>query len=236
MKVLVLGASGATGRLLVVRLVELGHRVKAVVRETAAFPEGSLENGMVETVRGNVDSISVEEMARLLADCDAAASCLGHTINLRGLFGKPRRLVRDAVAKIAEASRKSGRPIRFALMSTTAYTDSRRGEPVRAADEIVSWLLRYLLPPHADNLAAADYLVDSARVPSFGWVAVRPDSLVDEDEASHFEATPWKKRSPVFDPGTTSRINVARFMADLLTDEDAWAEWKFGMPVIYDRE
>lgn len=32
----------------------------------------------------------------------------------------------------------------------------------------------------------------------------------------------------------TSRINVAHFMADLITDDDTWRRWKGRMPVIYD--
>lgn len=31
----------------------------------------------------------------------------------------------------------------------------------------------------------------------------------------------------------TSRINVAHFMADLITDNDIWSNWKGKMPVIY---
>jgi hypothetical protein len=42
-------------------------------------------------------------------------------------------------------------------------------------------------------------------------------------------------RSALFDPGVTSRINVAHFMADLITDEDEWKKWKGQMPVIYNR-
>ncbi len=37
----------------------------------------------------------------------------------------------------------------------------------------------------------------------------------------------------IFDPGTTSRENVADFMANLATNPDLWAVWKGKMPVIY---
>ena len=33
----------------------------------------------------------------------------------------------------------------------------------------------------------------------------------------------------------TSRINVAHFMADLITDSDTWNRWKGKMPVIYNK-
>ncbi len=38
----------------------------------------------------------------------------------------------------------------------------------------------------------------------------------------------------IFDPVTTSRENVADFMANLATNPDLCALWKGKMPVIYD--
>jgi nucleoside-diphosphate-sugar epimerase len=40
-------------------------------------------------------------------------------------------------------------------------------------------------------------------------------------------------RSPIFEVGSTSRINVAHCMAELLTGEALWRTWKGRMPVIY---
>jgi hypothetical protein len=42
-------------------------------------------------------------------------------------------------------------------------------------------------------------------------------------------------RSAIFDPGSTSRINVAHFMAELIANEDTWSKWKGHMPVIYNK-
>lgn len=65
---------------------------------------------------------------------------------------------------------------------------------------------------------------------------MRPDSLFDEAAGSEYRLEERKIRSPLFDPGRTSRINVARFMADLLTDPALWEKWKYKTPVIYNRE
>jgi len=43
-------------------------------------------------------------------------------------------------------------------------------------------------------------------------------------------------RSAIFNPGTTSRINVAHFMADLMTNSATWNLWKGMMPVIYNTQ
>lgn len=65
------------------------------------------------------------------------------------------------------------------------------------------------------------------------WAAVRPDGLINEDRVTEYELYPSPVRSAIFDAGKTSRINVAHFMANLITDESAWQEWKGQMPVIY---
>jgi len=69
--------------------------------------------------------------------------------------------------------------------------------------------------------------------PTIEWAAVRPDGLTDEDEVTPYDVHPSPIRSAIFDAGQTSRINVAHFMAELITDDGMWAEWKGRMPVIY---
>lgn len=48
--------------------------------------------------------------------------------------------------------------------------------------------------------------------------------------------TPAPTRSAIFNAGQTSRINVAHFMADLLTDDTRWSAWSGQMPVLYNRD
>ncbi len=54
------------------------------------------------------------------------------------------------------------------------------------------------------------------------WCAVRPDTLTNETETTEYEVFPSPVRSAIFDPGRTSRLNVARFIADLIADDDTW--------------
>ena len=88
-----------------------------------------------------------------------------------------------------------------------------------------------------DNEQAADYL--RTRIGqndgTIEWAAVRPDNLIDEDQVTEYEVYASPIRSAIFDAGSTSRINVAHFMADLITDEDIWNAWKGQMPVIYNK-
>jgi hypothetical protein len=95
----------------------------------------------------------------LLKDCGAAVCCLGHRTTIRGIFGKPHRLVIHAVQKVTTAMEALSCSQKFILMSTTAYTNKQDGEKNRFGEALVLSLLKVLLPPHRDNMLAADFLV-----------------------------------------------------------------------------
>jgi hypothetical protein len=67
------------------------------------------------------------------------------------------------------------------------------------------------------------------------WAVVRPDNLIDDSEVTEYEVHASPIRSAIFDPGTTSRINVGNFMANLISERDTWNKWKGQMPVIYNK-
>jgi hypothetical protein len=123
-------------------------------------------------------------------------------------------------------------------MNTTGNRNLDLNEKISTKHRIVVTLLRYLLPPQADNEAAANYL--RVKVghsdPQTEWVVVRPDGLIDEEEVTAYDAYPSPVRDPIFDAGQTSRINVAHFMADLIQHDDLWKKWKGQMPVIYNQQ
>jgi hypothetical protein len=126
---------------------------------------------------------------------------------------------------------------KFILMSTTAYTNKTIGEKNSLGEKIIFSLLKVLLPPHRDNMLAADHLVHKLGTNSgISWIAVRPDSLIDEEDVTKYEIHNHKIRSPLFNPGKTSRINVSHFMAELVTNDKLWQDWKQKTPVIYNKE
>jgi hypothetical protein len=174
-----------------------------------------------------------------VSECEAVASCLGHNLSLKGIYGNPRRLVTDAVRRLCGAIRenKPETPVKFVLMNTTGSRNRDLSEPISFGQKCVIWLLRLLLPPHTDNEQAADYLrtMIGQHDESIEWAVVRPDALLNEDEVSDYEVHPSPTRSAIFNAGTTSRINVGHFMADLITDNNTWNKWKGQMPVIYNK-
>ena len=239
MSILVVGATGATGRLLARELLGRGQNVRVIVRTPDRLPEDVRNHSHLSVVRANVLDLSDSELVQQVDGCTAVASCLGHNISLKGLFGPPRRLVTDATRRLCESVQagKAKRPVRFVLMNTVANSNRDLNESVSVGERCVIGLLRLLLPPQADNEKAAEYLRTRIGRESgaIEWVAVRPDTLISEDTVTAYELYPSPIRSRVFNPGKTSRINVAHFMAELMTDDETWNRWKGQMPVIYNK-
>lgn len=239
MTTLIVGASGATGRLLVQELLNRGQKVKVVVRSLDSLHEAVKTHENLSVIQASILDLGDAEMVRHVQGCSAVVSCLGHNLNLKGIFGEPRRLVTDATRRLCDAIRASepGAPVKFVLMNTTGNSNRDLDEPISFAQKCVIGLLRLLLPPHVDNEKAAEYLRTNVGQgdPEIEWAAVRPDGLVDETEVTDYEIYRSPMRSAIFDAGKTSRINVAHFMTKLINDNDTWEMWKGEMPVIYNQ-
>ena len=85
MNVSVAGASGATGRVAVDKLLSLGIEVSAVARSFSPLPD----KYKVLKVTSAVHSLDRAGMKRHANSCDAVVSCLGHSLTCKGVFGKP---------------------------------------------------------------------------------------------------------------------------------------------------
>lgn len=236
MTTLIVGASGATGRLLVEQLLNRGESVKIIVRDKTNLPEGLDNHENLSIIRASVLNLSDAEMAQHVDGCTAVASCLGHG----SIYGQPRRLVADATRRLCAAieSHHPETPVKFVLMNTAGFVNQDTSERVSFAETCVIGLVRLLVPPHSDNEQAANYLrTETGRDnKAIEWSVVRPDSLIDENEVTDYEVHPSPSRSAIFNPGKTSRINVGHFMAELITNNDTWSQWRWQMPVIYNKE
>jgi nucleoside-diphosphate-sugar epimerase len=239
MTTLVVGASGATGRLLVEQLLKRGQTVRVIVRSSDKLPEALTNDDNLTVICASVLELSDAEMAQHVRGCRAVASCLGHNLSLKGIYGPPRQLVTDATRRLCHAiqTNKSEGPTKFVLMNTAGNSNRDLHEPISLGQRFIIGLLRLLLPPHVDNEKAADYLRTEIgqNDETIEWAAVRPDNLIDEDQITDYEVHASPTRSAIFDAGLTSRINVAHFMADLITNEETWNQWKGQMPVIYNK-
>ena len=237
MKTLVIGASGATGKLFVEQLLNMGQNVKVIVRATGKIPDTWKNSEQLSIINASISEISVDEMSNYLNDCQSVASCLGHNLTLKGVYGKPRKLVSDGVKLLCMAIKKNSpaKPVKFVLMNTTGNRNRDLNEPISTGEKLVMGLIRLLIPPQPDNEKAADFLRVNIgqNNKSIEWVAVRPDTLINEDSVSEYELYASPTRSALFNPGKTSRINVGNLMARLIVENDLWNKWKGEMPVIY---
>lgn len=236
MKVLVLGANGATGFNLVTQLLKQRVEVRAFTRSIDKFHSLSADKHL-EVIQTSVLELDNQKLEQYLFDVDAVVSCLGHNISMKGIFGKPRTLVVDSLRKIVQTIENSttNRKIKIILMNTTACINKSQFERYGAMEYVVMSLLKLLLPPHRDNVSALDFLLNTVSTNSkiIEWIAVRPDGLINTDEVSEYSIHPSTMRSPIFNAGKTSRINVAHFMVRLLKDKNLWEMFKYKTPVIY---
>lgn len=241
MTTLIVGASGATGRLLVKELLDCGESVRIIIRVNSNLLEPVITNHKnLSIIKASILELTDTEIAEHVKGCSAVASCLGHNMSLKGIYGHPRRLVLDTTHRLCKAIRANHpeKQVKYVLMNTTGNSNRDISEPVAFRHKCVIWLLRLLLPPHVDNEQAADFLRTEIgqNDSEIQWAAVRPDSLIDEMEITDYEEHASPIRDAIFDAGRTSRINVAHFMAQLITDKEKWNTWRGQMPVIYNKK
>lgn len=238
MSILVVGASGATGIRLVEELLNRGQNVKVIVRSSESFEEKIGKHENLTVIRASILELSDKELQAHLIGCTAVASCLGHNLNFKGVYGQPRRLVTEAIKRLCEAIKENNpeRKTKYVLMNTVANRNRDLNEKIPFAQRLVIGILRIVLPPHTDNEKAAEYLRTTIgqNDSTIEWSAVRPSGLIDEESTSEIEVYPSPTRS-ILDDGQISRVNVGHFMADLITNEEVWNEWKGRMPVIYNK-
>ena len=216
----------------------------------------------IEVVEAEISTFSDNKLSTILSECDAVVSCLGHNLSFKGVFGQPRKLVTEAIDKVCRAAESISQPLKVVLMSSTGVQNHLLNESAPLTQKAVISILRYAIPPHRDNEQAAAVLVSATSINTANstnttssanttnstntmnnqnstnveWVIVRPDTLIDQTDVSTYDIETSPIRNVIFDAGQTSRINVANFMARLLSEADLWQQWKGKMPVIYNSE
>jgi len=234
MTVLVVGATGMTGQALVAQLLSKGHKVRAIARSPRKLSAEVREHPNAKVVEASVLDLTDETMAELVKDCDAVVSCLGHVMDLKGMFGEPKRLCTDATRRLCDAIavNRPSAPTRFILMNTVGVPNPDLGERRAWFERWLLNLLRHTLPPHRDNETAADHLHQKVGKENkhVEWCSVRPDSLVNA-EISPYDVEP-SPTTGIFSGRPTARANVAHFMTRLVEDAEVWTRWRFRMPVI----
>ena len=197
MKVLIFGASGATGRLLVKQAIVQHHFVTAFVRSPADF---GMAAANLAVFTGNVKD--PDAVARAMKDQDAVISVLGVSRPL-----KPDPAVVDGVRHIIQAMEQRG-VRRFIYQSFVGVAESRRhaGPFIKL---VASRVLRLEIADHE----AKEALLKASRL---DWTIVRPPKLTNGARTGTYrsgEGIPARAFFPKL-----SRADAADFLLRQLTD------------------
>jgi nucleoside-diphosphate-sugar epimerase len=234
MNILVVGATGMTGRLVVEQLLDNGHKVRIIARSPKKLSVQLLDNPKLTLIEASVLDITNAELTEHTKNCDAVVSCLGHVLDLKGIYGEPKKLCTKATDRLCESieKNKSATPVKFILMNTVGVANPELVEKRTWYDKALLTLLHHALPPHKDNETAVEHLFKNVRRDSkyIEWCGVRPDSLINAGVSS-YEICP-SPTTGIVSGRSTSRANVARFMVELTENNELWGQWKFKLPVI----
>ena len=77
MRILIVGATGATGNRFVKQLLDRGHAVTVIVRAPEKFHQDIRNHKHVSISTSTVLDLSHVDLAKQVENCDAIVSCLG---------------------------------------------------------------------------------------------------------------------------------------------------------------
>lgn len=200
MKVLVLGATGATGRLIVSRARAKGHDVVALVRSTAKA--GDLAGA--ELIEG--DARNAVALTRAIAGCDAVISSLGTPMS------PFREVTLLSTATHALVGVMAAHDIRRLVCITGLGAGDSRGHGGFFFDRLFLPLM--LRKVYEDK----DRQEDAIRSSGLDWTIVRPTVLNDKPARGRIRALTDLSG---MHGGTITRADVADFVVQQLT-ADTW--------------
>ncbi len=199
MKVVIFGATGQTGRLLMERAVATGHVVAAFVRDPTRV---NIPDRSVRVVEGDVlDSAAVD---RAVAGQEGVLVALGTATR-----GSP-QVLPQGIRRILDAMEKHG-VRRIIVLSAAGALHEKAGSIVGGLGLMVA---RAFLPSVYQEHRA---MLEELRTRNLDWIAVRPVILTNR---------PWSGRSRVVTDGIPrggyriSRADVADFMIRQLTSDE----------------
>lgn len=199
MRVLIVGASGGTGRELVVQALEQGHRVTAFVRSPDRL---RFRHERLVLARGDVlDYASVE---RAVGGHDAVLSALGHK---RWFY--PNRILSEGTRHLVRAMEQQG--VRRLVCETALGVGDSRG---RAGLYYTLFVAPLILPFYFRDKERQESII---RASSLDWTIVRPGMLTNGPRRGVYRHGPhvghWLVSCRI------SRADVAEFMLRQLADD-----------------
>jgi len=198
-RVLVLGANGPSGRLVVQQALDRGLTVRASTRRPAAFP---IEHERLELAGGDATDPAVTDAA--VSGCGAVISVIGSAYTRKPVSVYSA----SARALIAAAETLAVRRVIVVTSAEVAPESAHQGRFV--TDRIVYPLLRYVVGRTAyDDMTRMEHLI---RTTALDWTIVRPPGLTDTPGTGYAS-------SETHIAGTyCARNDLAGFLLDQLDD------------------
>jgi putative NADH-flavin reductase len=204
-KVLIIGATGATGRVLMREALEQGHEVTALARNPSALAP---EDHRPRVLQGN--ALDASEVEAAVAGQDAVLSALGTRST------RPTTLFSQSTHNLISAMNKHG--VRRLVCITGIGAGDSKGHVGFLYDRI-------MLPFVVKNIYEDKNRQEEAiKQSDLDWVIVRPARLTDEAAKGEYRVY----LGGSYTAKTISRADVAAFMLAQLTDET----YVHKMPVI----
>ena len=164
-RLLILGANGPTGRLVVRQALARGHRVAALTRHPEAFP---IQHEDLEVIAGDATDAAVIDPA--IAGADAIISVIGAKFTR-----KPVDVYSRSAALLVAAMSARGRGRLVVVTSAGVHAShQQQGLGQKAAFTLMR---RTLGSTVYDDMVRMEAIVSAS---ALGWTIVRPPGLVDE--------------------------------------------------------
>ncbi|MDY0909202.1 NAD(P)-binding oxidoreductase [Microbacterium sp. CFBP9034] len=201
MNILVIGATGGSGRAVCDALLERGHRVTAVARRASRLdPRPGLE-------RVDGDATDRATLDRLLPGHDAVIVTLGIAeptlrVRLRGAQGTPDDVRSRATGEIIRAARAAG-VRRIVVQSSYGVGPTR--DQLTFLDRV---LFSLMIKPQIFDSELQESLLRGSELE---WTIVQPVYLTDGDSDEHFVSTDGRTRGR-----KVARRGVAQVHAELV--------------------
>jgi putative NADH-flavin reductase len=196
-RVLIVGATGGTGRQLVEQALERGYLVTALARDPSAL---RVEHPRLTVVRGDVlDYVSVEAAVR---GQDAVVCALGHK-----RFFYPTRILSEGTRNLLRAI-ESHRVQRFVCETALGIGDSAG----RMGVYYTFFVIPIILPFYFWDKTRQERLIAASPV---NWVVVRPGALTDGPKRGRYRH--GRHIGSFLRTVRISRADVADFMLNQMT-------------------
>jgi putative NADH-flavin reductase len=198
-KIIVFGASGGTGKLVVEQALEAGLRVTAVIRNPGAF---TINHENLEIIKGDVFQPATFENA--LKEKDLVVSCLGTKDR------KPTTVYSEGLNNITTAMQKAGVNRIICISAGAVIVPPKSSFLLKfVVKNILQRLFKYT---YADMLLMEKLLMESG----LNWTVIRAPRLTNGRKTGKYRT---EVNDNIRNPSTISRADLADYIVKHLTDE-----------------